>query len=220
MKRGAALLCSLLSLLAASAAEAQEKRFDAMVFRPSAAPRDLVIVQKSEVIGNLSPVVGIFTELALNPLVLISGDTGSKINAVTAGLTVTPMAGIGFFNWFDVTLAVPLVAFQTGDNLRSLGSEGPVSAQGLGDMRLATKIALPYLNRKDEVKSGFGMSLAGNLNLPTGNPKNFTGDGTVTGGPGLIMDYRFGFGLLVAANAGLWLRPGGEFAGVKIGNQA
>src|SRR5262249_48908419 len=158
----------------------QEKRFDAMTFRPSAAPRDLVMVQKSEVIGNLSPVIGLYADVGFNPLNLINSDTGSRIKAVTANLTLTPMAGVGVFNWFDVTLAVPLVAWQTGGNLRDVGTEGTVG-NGLGDMRLAAKVAIPYLNRKDEVKSGFGMAVGGNLNLPTGNPKNFTGDGTVTG---------------------------------------
>jgi len=38
----------------------------------------------------------------------------------------------------------------------------------------------PYdLIFKDEVKKGFGMALAGNLNLPTGSTKDFTGDGVV-----------------------------------------
>lgn len=222
MKRRAASVASVvgvaLAALAAPPARAQEKRFDAQTFRPSAAPRDLVMVQKSEVIGNLSPVVGLYTDLALNPLVLVRTDSNQAVNAVAAGLTFTPMAGIGFFNWIDVTMAVPLVAWQTGGNLRAIGSEGPVKSSGIGDIRLNTKLTIPYFNRKDEVKSGFGMALTGNVNLPTGDPKAFMGDGAITGGPGLILDYRFGFGLLVALNGGVWIRPGGQFANVKIGS--
>ena len=59
--------------------------FDAQVFRPSAGPRDLVMVQKSEVIGHLSPVIGLYTDLAFNPLALVNNDTNSTVNAVTAG---------------------------------------------------------------------------------------------------------------------------------------
>lgn len=226
MKRSSALLSCLAALAAAvitgsvaTPAQAEEKRFDAMVFRPSAAPRDLVIVQKSEVIGNFSPVVGLYFDIALNPLVLVTNQsTTQRINAVAAAATFTPMAGIGFFNWFDLTVAVPLVAWQTGGNLRALGSEGPVSSSALGDIRLMGKVAVPFFNRKDDVKSGFGMAVGGSVNLPTGDPKAFTGEGMVTGGPTLIMDYRFGFGLLIAANAGVWLRPNRQFTGVAIGN--
>ncbi len=200
-------------------AAAQEKRFDAETFRPSGAPRDLVMVQKSEVIGDLSPVVGLYADLAFNPLnFIVNTSTSQTVKAVTAGLTLTPIAGIGFFNWIDVTAAIPLVAWQTGDNLRDIGSEGSVSSSAVGDLRLQVRSAIPYFNRKDEVKSGFGLAVAANVNLPTGSVANFTSDGVVTGGPVLIADYRFGFGLLVAANAGLWLRPSGEFSGFKLGD--
>ena len=108
MRRIAILLVSASALLIGSAAQAEEGRFDAGVFRPSAAPRDLVMVRKSEVIGHFSPTIGLYSDLGFDPLVLVNKDTKQAINAVAARLTLTPMAGIGFFNWFDVTLAVPL----------------------------------------------------------------------------------------------------------------
>src|SRR4051794_2300971 len=168
MRRIAAILISVWALLAQGSARAEEGRFDAQVFRPSAAPRDLVMVRKSEVIGHLSPVVGLFSDVGFDPLVLVNKSTDQAINAVAARLTLTPMVGIGFFNWFDLTLAVPLVAWQWGNNLRAIGTEGPIKSTSVGDLRLSTRVALPYLNRKDDVRKGFGMALAGNINLPTG----------------------------------------------------
>ena len=41
-----------------------------------AAPRDLVMVPKSEVIGHLSPVAGVYWDVALDPLALALGGTG------------------------------------------------------------------------------------------------------------------------------------------------
>jgi outer membrane protein OmpA-like peptidoglycan-associated protein len=90
----------------------------------------------------------------------------------------------------------------------------------MGDLRVSTKIAIPYFNRKDHIQEGFGMAVTGNLNLPTGSQNNFTSDGVVTGGFGYIVDYRFKFGLLVSANAGMWLRPDRQFAGTKVGDMA
>src|SRR5215831_16795888 len=158
MRRIAVLLVSAGAWLISSAARAEEGRFDAQVFRPSAAPRDLVMVRKSEVIGHLSPVVGLFSDVGFDPLVLVNKSTDQAINAVAARLTLTPMVGIGLFNWFDLTLAVPLVAAQYGGNLRTIGTEGPVKSASVGDLRLSTKLSLPYLNRKDEVRKGFGMA--------------------------------------------------------------
>jgi OmpA-OmpF porin, OOP family len=223
VRRLASLLSSgaaVAALLAAPAAVAEEGRFDAQVFRPSAAPRDLVMVQKSEVIGNLSPTFGLFTNVALDPLVLVNKDTNQRLSAVAARLELTGMAGIGFFNWFDISLAVPFVAWQSSDNLRPIGTEGPVKSSAMGDLRFSSKVAIPYFNRKNEVKSGFGMAVVGNVNLPTGSTEAFTSDGVVTYGGSLIADYRFSWGLLVAANGGFWLRPDRQLAGVRIGNMA
>nr|QAT78162.1 TraB [Sorangiineae bacterium] len=221
MKRTLSLSVSLAALLAATTAQAAEEgRFDAQIFRPSAAPRDLVMVQKSEVVGHLSPVFGIYTDIALDPLTLLAINQGKTIDAVGARLQVTGLASVGFYDWFDVGLAIPFVAWQTSDNLRSLGTEGEIAPQALGDIRLSTKVALPYFNRKAKIKEGFGMAVAGNINLPTGNQNAFTSDGVVTGGATLIADYRFNFGLIVSANTGVWFRPEYQFAGAKVGDMA
>jgi OmpA-OmpF porin, OOP family len=220
IRHGAALLVAMALFLAAQTARAEEGRFDAQVFRPTAAPRDLVMVQKSEVIGHLSPVLGIYQDLGLDPLVLVSADTGQTIKAVGARLQLTGLVGMGLFDWLDLQLAVPFVAWQTSDNLRPLGTEGPVQSTSLGDLRLSTRVALPYFNRRSDVTRGLGMALTGNINLPTGSEKAFTGDGVLTGGVTLIADYRVGFGAIITANAGLWLRPERQFAGTRIGDMA
>ncbi len=220
MKRTFPVLLSLAALGAVSVTHAEEGRFDAQIFRPSAAPRDLVMIQKSEVIGHKSLTLGLYSDISLDPLAIASVTTGQQIDAVGARFQVTGLVGFGFYDWFDVTLAAPFVAWQTSDNLRSLGSEGPISSNALGDLRFATKIAIPGFNRKDHIREGFGMAVTGNINLPTGNQNAFASDGAVTGGAGYIIDYRFNFGLLVSANAGVWLRPDRQFAGTKVGNMA
>ncbi|XXX81704.1 OmpA family protein [Sorangium sp. So ce134] len=216
------LLLALSALLAGSPALAEEGRFDAQVFRPAAAPRDLVMVQKSEVIGNLSPTVGLYSDIAADPLVLFlaGDDTNEAVNAITGRLELALLAGIGFFDVFDVTMTMPLILFQEGGNLRRFGTEGSVKSTTVGDLRLSTKVSLPYLNRKEQVKEGFGMAIAGNLNFPTGDQNAFASDGALSGGATLIADYRFNFGLLLAANAGIWLRPDNQFAGVRVGDMA
>ena len=222
MKRSISVLLSLATLAAApvAARAAEEGRFDAQTFRPSAAPRDLVMIQKSEVVGHLSPTFGIYTDIGLDPLAVAAITTGQDIRAVGARLQVTGLAGIGFFDIFDVTMAMPFVAWQMSDNLRPLGTEGEIAPSALGDLRFNTKIAIPYLNRKAQIKEGFGMAVTGNLNLPTGDQEAFASDGAVSGGLGLVADYRFNFGLLVTTNGGIWFRPDRQFAGTKVGDMA
>ncbi len=221
MKRWFASVSAALALVAAAPdASAETGRFDAQTFRPSAAPRDLVMVRKSEIIGHVSPVVGLFSDLSFDPLILLDKSTNDTIDVVSTRLTLTAMAGIGLWNWIDFTAALPIIAFQDGGNLRKVGTEGEVKPQALGDLRLEAKLGLPFLHRKDQVKSGFGAALYGNVNLPTGDVMAFAGDGVVTGGGGVVLDYRFNFGLLVAANGGVWLRPDRQFASTRVGNMA
>jgi len=218
------------SLAGAGAARAQQEpietgRFDIQFFRPSAAPRDLLVVQKSEVIGHLSPTLGVFLDLGFDPLVLFSVDTGQTIEAVSSRVQVTGLAGIGLFDWADLRLAVPFIPWQTSDNLFQLGTEGQVRAPVMGDMRVTGRVALPFFNRNGRYPTGPGMAISADLNLPTGDPLSFTGDGVVTGGVTLIADYRLDFGgvfpgSLVSVNAGMWLRPERQFAGVLLGNMA
>ena len=51
--------------------------------------------------------------------------------------------------------------FPEGGNLRRFGTAGSVKSSTVGDLRLSTKFSLPYLNRKEQVKEGFGMAIAG-----------------------------------------------------------
>jgi OOP family OmpA-OmpF porin len=203
----------------------EEGRFDIQFFRPSAAPRDLMVVQKSEVIGHLSPTLGVYLDAGFDPLVLFDVDTGETIEAVSSRLQVTGLAGIGLFDWADLRLAVPFIPWQTSDNLFRLGTEGQIRTPVMGDLRVSGRVALPFFNRAGRYPTGPGLAIAADLNLPTGDPLAFSGDGVLTGGVTLIADYRLDFGglfpgSLITLNTGLWLRPERQFAGILLGDMA
>lgn len=219
VKSARTFAASLLLVALASSARADDQRsnFDIELFRPSADPRDLVMVMKSETVGHLSPVVGAYLNFALKPLSLFNQETGSIQVPVDARLTLIGLASIGFWGWFDIGLAMPVIVYQSGQSQHDLGVDAVVQSTALSDMRIQTKIAL-WPNRRVKVTSGMGLALQGHVNVPTGSRRQFASDGSVTGGFSLIADYRFNFGLLVAANAGMWLRPGINFNNVYIGN--
>lgn len=231
-RRAAAIAMAIgvaVSLGAAPARAQQEPieqgRFDIQFFRPSAAPRDLMVVQKSEVIGHLSPTLGVYIDVGFDPLVLFNVDTGQTIDAVSSRVQVTGLVGIGLFDWADLRLAVPFIPWQTSDNLFMLGTEGTVRSPVMGDVRLQGRVALPFFNRSGRYPSGLGLAISGDINLPTGDPLAFTGDGVLTGGFSVIADYRLDFGglfpgSLITVNAGMWLRPERQFAGVLLGDMA
>ncbi|MGZ3457070.1 MAG: OmpA family protein [Archangium sp.] len=221
MKRSVSLALGLTLVLAtAGLACAQDTRFDVQAFRPLGAPQDLVVVGQSRPLSHLSLSGGAYLNFALDPLVLVAAGTHSKaVTVVGNRLQLDTMASVGLFNWVELGLDMPLVLAQGSDNLEAIGTEGFVRSFVPGDLRLSAKVALPGLRRAPEA-SGLGASLTFGMGLPTGVQEAFASDGSVTWTPGLVMDYRFDSGILLALNTGVWLRPERQFAGVEWGNAA
>ncbi|HEX8823896.1 MAG TPA: OmpA family protein [Archangium sp.] len=221
MKRSASIALGLaLGLFTTGLASAQDARFDVQAFRPLGAPQDLVVVGQSRPVGNLAVTGGAFLNFALDPLVLVAAGTHSKALSVVGNrLQLDIMASVGLLDWVELGVDMPLVLAQGSDNLEAIGTEGFVQSFVPGDLRLTAKVALPGL-RRTAGGSGLGASLTFGLGLPTGIQEAFTSDGEVTYTPGLVVDYRFGSGMLLALNTGFWLRPERQFAGVQWGNSA
>jgi OmpA-OmpF porin, OOP family len=234
LKRSACTALGLaLGLAASGPASAQDARFDVQAFRPVGTPRDLVIVSQSRPMGDYDPSRpleldksiavsgGAFFNLALDPLVLVAAGTHSKaVSVVGNRLQLDAMASVGLFGWAELGVDMPLVLAQAGDNLEAIGTEGFIQSFTPGDLRLNGKVAVPYLRRSKPEDAGFGAALTFGMGLPTGLQEAFASDGAVTGNLGLILDYRFESGALLALNTGLWLRPDYEFAGVQWGSSA
>ena len=210
----------LVGLAATGSSAAEDTRFDVQAFRPLGAPQDLVTVSQSRPLGNLSVSGGLFFNLSLNPLVLVaSGTHSTAVGVVSNRFQLDVMAAVGLFDWVEFGVDMPLVLAQSSDNLEAIGSEGFIHTFAPGDLRLNGKVLIPGLRHKS-YDSGFGAALTAGIGLPTGDQAAFASDGALTWSPGVILDYRFESGILLALNSGLWFRPPIEFAGVKWGNSA
>lgn len=212
-------LALLLGLASAQPASAQDARFDIQLFRPSGAPQDLVRVGQSRPLSHLSVSAGPYFNFSLNPLSLIPKGGDKGISLVGNRLQLDVMATVGFFDWAELNVDMPLILLQGGDNLEVIGTEGSVGGYVLGDLRLTAKVAVPGLRRPAE-GSGWGAALTFGINLPTGDQSAFASDGEFTWAPGLIVDYRFNNGILLAFNGGFWERPDRIFSGVQLGDMA
>lgn len=196
-------------------ARADVQRFDVQTFKPTPGPRDLVIVPQTQPMAHLSPALGAFLSFQLDPLALVSADGERLGDVVRNRLQLDLMAAVGLFDWVEIGAVLPVILFQDGMNLEVIGSEGSVKTTALGDFSLLAKVPLwkrlPYA-------SGLGLALALRTNIPIpGAQEAFAGDGTVTFNPTALVDYRFDFGMLLAAQVGVHFRPGGEFLDARLG---
>jgi outer membrane protein OmpA-like peptidoglycan-associated protein len=222
MMRSASIALGLTLGLAAGSSSAQDARFDVQAFRPLGAPQDLVVVGQSRPLSHLSISGGAFLNFSLDPLVLVAAGAQSKSKALSivgSRLQLDIMASVGLLDWVELGVDMPLVLAQGSDNLEAIGTEGFIQSFVPGDLRLTAKVAIPGLRRAPE-DAGLGAALTFGLGLPTGVQEAFASDGETTYTPGLVMDYRFKSGILLALNTGFWLRPERQFAGVQWGNAA
>jgi len=218
------LSCFAVGLLLALSASAQSgsdgTRFDVQSFRPNGSPQDLAMVGQSRPLSHLSVSLGLVMDFALDPLVLVQTGSSNKVLSVVGNrLTLDAVASVGLLDWMEIGLAMPLVLSQSSDNLEAIGTEGPIKSTAFGDLRFSSKFAIPGLKRSPE-GSGLGAALTFGLSFPTGLKQAFASDGGLTVSPGFIVDYRFGFGLLLTVNGGYWSRPVGDFNGLKLGPMA
>lgn len=222
MRRSASLALGLaLGLLSTGLASAEDTRFDVQSFRPLGAPRDLVLVNQSRPLSHLSLSGGAYLNFALDPLTLVAAGTHSKaVSVVGNRLQLDVMASVGLTDFVELGVDMPLVLAQGSDNLEAIGTEGYIQSFTPGDLHLMGKVAIPGLLRRGDMTPGFGAALTFGLSLPTGIQDAFASDGSVTWNPGLVVDYRTERGILLSLNAGAWMRPERQFAGVQWGNAA
>src|SRR5262249_24928679 len=116
-----------------------ESRFDVQLFRPSGAPMDLVMIQQSRPLANLSAAGGLAFNFAIDPLVLVPiGGQEKSISVLLGRLQMDAAATVGLFDWAEVGVTAPVVLFQASDNLEAIGTEGSVRAFAMGDVRFST----------------------------------------------------------------------------------
>ncbi len=172
--------------------------FDIQPFRPTPAPRDLIIAPQTQPISHLSVSAGVYLSFSLDPFSFKNTGAALIKNRVQLDL----MAAFGIGDWVEFGAVFPIILFQDTDIPRS---QGYLNTTVIGDLSLMAKA--PIIRRRSWEK-GWGLALAFRMNFPTGFQDDFAGDGTFTYNPTAIVDYRFGTGILITFQAGVYLRPG------------
>lgn len=201
-------LCAGMCATMSAPAYAQDQRFDIQPWRPTPAPRDLLIVPQSQPLRHLSGALGLYFSFSLDPLALFAGQA-KQLQIVKNRLALEFMGALGLGDWFELGLVMPVIVYQgSSDNLSDIGQEGSIQSFARGDLSIIGKGAII---RRLSYARGFGLAASLRVNAPTGEQEAFASDGDWTFSPTLIGDYRFGNGALIALQAGGYYRPLREF---------
>jgi outer membrane protein OmpA-like peptidoglycan-associated protein len=173
----------LAALLFLAARPALADGFSGQRFLPAIGAAGGLVVERPVVPRHLGFGVGLFTNYAWNPVVMRLHPDGQVVAApLQHALSFDLLGSIGFFDFLEVGLDLPIHAVYAGD----AGGQTLVGGAGLGDLRLDPKVAW-WVGRSPALQITIGGDLP--ISFPTGSAEALRGAGGVT------IEPRFLFGL-------------------------
>jgi outer membrane protein OmpA-like peptidoglycan-associated protein len=163
------------SFVVASNAPAQQVApgFSTQRFNPSERGSEFFALDTLDMRGDGRPAVGVVGEWANRPFVLYNADGSDRAAVVSQQLFVHVGASLNLFDRLRIAVNVPFALVDSGDAGKSLLGQtynGP-SHLALGDMRFSADLRL-----FGRYGGAFTMALGGQMFLPAGEAKQYTGD--------------------------------------------
>ncbi|MFU8806871.1 MAG: hypothetical protein ACNA8W_23895, partial [Bradymonadaceae bacterium] len=148
------------------------------------------------------------------PLVLKDED-GRRVEAVVNSQSTFNLLGaMGFADFFELGIDVPLVINGATD-VSNVGEFAvPEGSVGIGDLRLVPKVSL-FNTRAHGDASGYALAVIGDVFLPLGNSDAFQG-GDLRGGLRLAFDVIAMGGMRLGANLGYLFRPQASLMNIDV----
>lgn len=162
---------------------------------------------------------GVYFDWARNPLEF-GQPVGTRVANVVGDQLVTNLyATYGFYDWFSMGMNLPLVY---GRNVVPLISNGANATFGtnddnqfnLGDIRFEFKFRVR--NNEDRL---FGIALLPFVTIPSGDEEKYAGNGYVSGGLKVVLDWNIHERVKLALNLGFIANDRVDILNARISNQ-
>jgi hypothetical protein len=214
--RAAVLLLAAAVLAAPGGAAAQSVTLDA--YRAAETPEDGFAVSRPTDLGHLRFGAQLHFDYAWNPLVWeeAQGDADSESTAIVEHQLVAHL-GLSFGLWDRLVLftGLPASLLMVGDEVA-----GRPTADGtsLGDLYLGARVRI-WGGDDDWFVLGFQATATAPTAEAADAGQNFAGDGSWTGHPELLFEFRPGAGIGIALNVGGRFRRFESFSSFDVGHE-
>ncbi len=213
----ASLVCAMGGVASAQSNEAAS--FPVERLRPSLDKEGIIDVESANIGPHLTQDAALWLGYAYNPLVLYRDQAGTPVRAaslVKHRLGADLVGSIALFDWVQVGVDVPVTLYQgRGAGLSQAGAAvDALSAAGLGDVRVVTKVRL-----LQALRYGVDLAVAPTITVPSGLPKNsYFGEKSLTFAPELLVGRSIG-NLRLGANFGYRMRGDTRFLDLDVGSE-
>ena len=220
--RSLRLLLPVAVVLLAGASQAATPEIPADSFRPTLDASGVIDVDSATVTGHLGADASLFSNYALNPLVLntVRENGALRIGELVAHrLGANVVGSLGLSSWLQIGFDLPIALYQSRGELTAAAvgdiASSPLAVAGLGDLRLRPKV---QLLRADSALAD--VALLPTVTMPTHSANgSFLGEAGFTFVPELAVSRVFGQ-LRVASNVGVRFRTQETSLGaVDLGNE-
>ncbi len=229
MRLRASLAVTASVMLATGAATADPvPSLDLRNFHPPADPRGSLFLEPTSTPGPGAWNVAALLSYGHRLVTLENAGGDVKETPLDHQLSLDYLAALGVGERLAVSLTLPTVLYQNGDDLGPAFGDGKLPQTALGDAAFGAKATLIPTSGL----GGFGLAALGRVTAPTGDGRSYVSDSSVTGELRLLSELRL-IALALQATAGARVRGeersyvGEEFghdlpwgAGVSIRPQA
>ena len=195
-----ALLASVLVIESAAVAEPQPS-LDLRNFHPPADPAGSLYLEPSSTPAAGDWNVGAWLSYA-NRGVWLEDASGSRVAVPLENqLSLDYVAAVGVLDRLALSLTLPTVLYQNGDDVSAQLGDGRLPQTALGDAAFGLKATLVPTSSL----GGFGLAALARVTAPTGDSRAFVSDGAVTGELRLLAELKL-IALTVQATGGAKVR--------------
>jgi OOP family OmpA-OmpF porin len=215
-----AVLCSSAAPEVAHAQPAQQLGFGVDRFNPSERGSEWFALDSLDLRGSLRPAAGAVFEWAHNPLI-VDDANGNQLGAIVADQVYLHVgASLVLVDRLRLGLDFPIALFENGNDATVGGTTYPAPTRAsTGDLRASADVRL-----LGTYGDAFTAAIGASFFMPTGEPREYTGDGLARGEPHALVagDIPAGSGLSIAyaVRLGFMIRGISQsFAGVPLGHE-
>jgi len=170
-------------------------------FHPPADPAGSLYLEPTATPGAGDWNVGAWLSYAHRPVTLEDGSGNRVAIPVKNQLSLDYVAALGILDRLAVSLTLPTVLYQNGDDVNAELGDGRLPQTALGDAAFGLKATLVPTSSM----GGFGLSALARVTAPTGDSRSYLSDGAVSGELRLLGELRL-IALAVQATAGAKVR--------------
>ncbi len=209
-----ALLASVLVVSGTAAAEPQPS-LDLRNFHPPADPQGSLYLEPTSTPGAGEWNVGAWLSYANRPVRLEDASGARVAVPLENQLSLDYVASLGVLDRLALSLTLPTVLYQNGDEVGAQLGDGRLPQTAIGDAAFGVKATLVPTSSL----GGFGLAALARVAAPTGDSRSYVSDGAVAGELRLLGELKLIL-LTVQGSAGAKIR--GEqrtFVGEEFGHE-